>query len=367
MEYEGVSASILERIPVAFFALDRKSRVTYLNERTRELFRNRAGGPLRHGQHLWTRIPELRDTWFHHFTAWVTQAGIPIQVDEYWPPLKGRVEAHIHPARDGLSVLVQKVPSGTSQGHPPSREEAMNLLRPVAHELRTPLHAIVLSAERLLKLEGERSDEEADTGEPSHVHNILRAAEHATRLTHDLHDLARLESGTLTLQRESHAVADLVEEVVQIHQVVTEDKGVRLETEVPENAGGVLVDRKRVLQVFSNLLENSVRHTEPGGAITVRVSGMDEDRNHEVRFSVTDTGSGIPLERLPHLFEALATGSHGRGGGGLGLTIAQAIVQAHGGTLWVEDAGEEGSTLSFTLPLARERECATAVNREETG
>lgn len=381
---QRATAAALEGMPVGFLALDRQSRVLYLNRRARALFRHRGRQEnVDVGESLWAQLPDLEDSWFRRFTLWAHEAGIPIQVEEFWKPLDGRVELHIHPWSDGLGVFFQEVREGggawavlppeqspepetpDEEAHPGAertptpadgdekpqggerlRAEALDVLRPVAHELRTPLHAIVLSAERILKSRG--LEDGAKAG--SHVRNILRAAEHATRLTHDLHDLARLESGTVALQKEPNSTGSLVEEAVELHRPLAEEKGVRLETDVSDGSIQALVDSTRILQVFANLLENAIRHTEPGGLVALRAQrAIDGGRG--IRFEVEDSGSGIPPERAPHLFGALAAqGPWGGDGTGLGLTIARAIVEAHGGALWVERSGEDGTTLAFTLP-----------------
>jgi signal transduction histidine kinase len=108
----------------------------------------------------------------------------------------------------------------------------------------------------------------------------------------------------------------------------------------------VNADRNRVLQVFSNLIGNAVKFTEDGGRITLS-AGMDGDY---MRFSVIDTGAGIPAEDLPRIFDRFWHGSEG-GGSGLGLAIARGIVEAHGGRIEASSAGA-GSTFTFTLPVA---------------
>jgi signal transduction histidine kinase len=116
-----------------------------------------------------------------------------------------------------------------------------------------------------------------------------------------------------------------------------------LEAELPP----VLADRKRVLQVFSNLIGNALRYTPEGGRITVRA----RREGRFVRFFVSDTGKGIAPEHLPHLFERYWQPKGTREGAGLGLPIAKGIVEAHGGYILVESEPGRGSTFSFTLPV----------------
>jgi signal transduction histidine kinase len=112
----------------------------------------------------------------------------------------------------------------------------------------------------------------------------------------------------------------------------------------------VHADRDRLLQVFSNLIANAIQHTPAGGAVEVRVHAAGTD---ETRFTVSDSGSGILPEHLPHLFDRFwQARTSGRAGAGLGLSIAKGIVEAHGGRIWCESDGVHGSTFHFTLPRA---------------
>jgi len=111
----------------------------------------------------------------------------------------------------------------------------------------------------------------------------------------------------------------------------------------------VRCDRRRVLQVFANLLGNAIKFTDRG-AVRLDVSV----KKREVCFSVSDTGSGISPEHLPHLFERYWQARHGeRSGAGLGLYIARGIVETHGGRIWADSTRGKGTTISFTLPRSR--------------
>lgn len=214
----------------------------------------------------------------------------------------------------------------------------MQVLRPVTHELRTPLHTITLSAERLLKGPG-----------ASHAQAILAAAEHARRLTQDLQGTARLMSGTVTLHRRALRVGDLVDRVLQSHQPLAEERGVLLEPRVSAKDTQVSADPDRALQVFANLVENAIRYSEAGGAVTIRAEDGNEGLG-KVRFAVEDQGPGIPPDRRARLLDE-TEGFSELDGEGIGLVIAKAVVVAHGGSIWAEERQSGGCRVAFTLPL----------------
>jgi signal transduction histidine kinase len=135
---------------------------------------------------------------------------------------------------------------------------------------------------------------------------------------------------------------------VELHRPLAQQKMLRLEGQVIGQDPGTRCDRPRILQVLSNLIGNAIKFTPAGGAITVRA----DLGGREARFSVTDSGSGIAADELPHIFERFwQARKAARTGAGLGLAIAKGIVEAHRGRIWVESVPGKGSTFFFTLPL----------------
>jgi signal transduction histidine kinase len=135
-------------------------------------------------------------------------------------------------------------------------------------------------------------------------------------------------------------------DVVEMFDPLAEDKGIRLITDspMPVTIGG---DSSRLRQLVTNLLENAIRFTEPGGSVTLRVNAV-EDR---AMLRVTDTGIGIPAEHLPHIFERFYQADVARtSGGGLGLSICRWIVKAQGGTIAVDSGEAKGTEFTVTLP-----------------
>jgi PAS domain S-box-containing protein len=221
-----------------------------------------------------------------------------------------------------------------------SRDE---VLRVVAHDLRSPLQAISLSARTLLK----RLPEESLTERRS-IDTIQRAVARSNRLIQDLLDVARMEAGRIFVERRPEELAPLLKEVLELHRALAEAKGIRLTSSVPEGSPSVLADRDRLLQIFSNLLGNALKFTPKGGQIALRV----EPAGDLMLFSVSDTGPGIPAESLPHVFDPFWQAQESRKeGAGLGLAIVRGLVEAHDGRVWVESKPGVGSTFFFTLPI----------------
>jgi signal transduction histidine kinase len=177
---------------------------------------------------------------------------------------------------------------------------------------------------------------------------MRRSADQAVHLIQDLLEVAKIESGRLSVECQPLEVGRLVDDVVELHRPLAEARRLLLERELETELPRVQADRGRVLQVFSNLIGNALRYTSEGGRITVRA----RREGRFVRFFVSDTGKGITPEHLPHLFERYWQPKGAREGAGLGLPIAKGIIEAHGGYILVESEPGRGSTFSFTLPVS---------------
>lgn len=215
-----------------------------------------------------------------------------------------------------------------------ARKELLDI---VSHDLRAPLSTITLGLDVLREQHGELE----------HLPRVERAAERMARLIDDLLDAARAESAGLALDpQRCEARALIVAAVEQFADRAGRD-GVTLRIEAPERCA-FHADRDRVVQVLSNLIGNALGFTSGGGTIVVAA----EPGDHELRFSVRDTGPGIEPEHTARLFEPYRQGGGGarRGRLGLGLHICRVFVEAHGGRIGVDSAPGEGSTFWFTIP-----------------
>jgi signal transduction histidine kinase len=174
-----------------------------------------------------------------------------------------------------------------------------------------------------------------------------------TRLVADLHELAQAEAGQLNLVRMPTALPDVVEQAVQMLQPQAAAKDVSLDVELAPGLPEVEIDRERIGQVIRNLMNNALAHTPAGGRIGVSA----KQQNGAIYVAVSDTGEGIQPEHLPHVFDRFYRADRSRarltGGYGLGLAIVKQLVQAHGGVITVASQAGEGSTFTFTLPVAQ--------------
>ncbi|MFL6198811.1 MAG: ATP-binding protein [Thermoanaerobaculia bacterium] len=221
-----------------------------------------------------------------------------------------------------------------------------NFLGLVSHDLRNLLGGIVLNAEllsaRALENENGRQTLEATA-------RIQRYAARMNRLIGDLVDVASIDAGKLAVAPAPGDAAALIAEAVDTFQAAASAKGISLQTELAERPLPAELDHDRMLQVLANTIANAIKFTSQGG--TVRVRG--ERAGDELRFSISDTGSGIPGTMLEAIFERFwQVGKNDRRGVGLGLYISRCIVEAHGGKIWAESRLGEGTSIIFTLPVA---------------
>ncbi|WP_437742990.1 ATP-binding protein [Sorangium sp. So ce302] len=223
-----------------------------------------------------------------------------------------------------------------------------DLLAIVSHDLRNPLNTIAITASLLRSDLLQRKDGDDDDAVQL-VDRMDRGIQSMTRLIEDLLDASRIEAGRLVVSPRVERGGTLVREALDAAASLAEAKGCRV-TQGPLDAGlEVLADRDRVLQVFSNLLGNALKFTPRGGVVSVSLCRVADS----ARFSVADTGPGIPPEHQPHLFDRYwKAAQESRTGAGLGLYIARGIVEAHHGTMAVESAPGQGTTIHFSLPLA---------------
>jgi signal transduction histidine kinase len=218
-----------------------------------------------------------------------------------------------------------------------NEERRRNLLADVAHELRTPLAVVQANLEGLL--------DGVYPTDPAHLALILEETKMMSRLLDDLQTLSTAEAGALRLHREIVAPGTLVGEIVAGFQIAAADAGVSLEGRVPEGLQPISIDRLRIVEVFTNLLSNALRHTPRGGSIVLDAS----DASGAVAFTVSDTGRGIPADELDHVFDRFAKAADSEGAG-LGLAIAKSLVVAHRGEIWVTSQQGRGTTVHFSLP-----------------
>jgi signal transduction histidine kinase len=234
-----------------------------------------------------------------------------------------------------------------------SEQLRRNLLADTAHELRTPLSVLQGNLRAIL-----------DEVYPMNQEEMVRLYDHTrflSRLVNDLHELAQAEARQLPLDFQPTDLTHLVQTTVDTFRPSAEAKSVSLKTDLPTELPLCPVDSARLTQVLQNLLANALRHTPAQGRITVRA----ESDSSTVALSVQDTGEGIPPEHLPYVFDRFyrtdPARTRDRGGAGLGLAIARAIVEAHDGQITVASEGAPGRGSTFTIQLPISAQSKTEV------
>lgn len=213
------------------------------------------------------------------------------------------------------------------------------VLATVSHDLKNPVGTIYTSASLLLEMPLPAEARQRQ------IEIIRRTAERMDRLIMDLLDVSRMEAGRFSIQPQPEQLLSIVAEARELLAPIAAARSISLEADLPDHDAILRADRGRVLQVLSNLIGNAVKFTTEGGTVTITARA----ESAAVRVSVADTGAGIPEEHLPHIFDRFWH-SGSAGGSGLGLAIAKGIVEAHGGSIWVESSGS-GTCFHFTLPL----------------
>jgi len=228
-----------------------------------------------------------------------------------------------------------------------TQQAQRDFLANVSHDLRTPLTSIQGFSQAIA--EGVASDPEAARRAAQIIHDETARLH---RMVESLLDLARLEAGQLELRRQSLALGDLLRGVGESLSVKARENQLHLMLAIPPDLPRVLGDGDRLAQVFTNLLDNAIKHTPPGGSVTLSAKAAGSG----VTVTVRDTGEGIPPDELSRIFERFYQVDKSRRrdrqtGLGLGLSIARQIVEAHGGTIKADSTVGQGSTFTVWLPL----------------
>jgi signal transduction histidine kinase len=218
----------------------------------------------------------------------------------------------------------------------------------VAHDLRNPLSAILMTSSVLDRADPEQRQRAKE--------RIVSSAKRMNRLIQDLLDVGLVEAGEMKVAREQVSPDQLVRDAVEAQRSLADDAGLDIGADVERGVSDVVGDPDRLHQVFENLVGNAMKFTGAGGRITVGAASRDD----VVVFWVADTGRGIAPQSLPHVFDRFwqAAARSSRLGAGLGLPITRGLVQAHGGRIWAERVLGRGSTFYFPIPKA-----SSAVDR----
>jgi signal transduction histidine kinase len=226
-------------------------------------------------------------------------------------------------------------------------EQRRDMVANVSHDLRTPLTSLQGYLETILRKADQLSEEDTQR----YLQVAVRQSQRVAQLAEELFELARLECEEVSPALERFSLAELAQDVVQKFELAATAKHVRITALPSPTIPWVLGDIGMIERVFSNLIENALRHTPEGGEIRIELS---IGQPGEVVVKVADTGSGIAEEHLPGLFERQSPlrQAPAKGRGGLGLLISKRILQLHGSTIEAASAPGGGSVFAFNLPVS---------------
>jgi signal transduction histidine kinase len=223
-----------------------------------------------------------------------------------------------------------------------ARDEVLAI---VAHDLRNPMQTI-MSAAAMIRLRG--NDEALRKDNVALIETSMREME---RQISDLLDVARIEAGSLAIRTAPIDARDLIHQAVERFQPQAREREISMTGDIGTELPPLNGDRDRLLQVLSNLIGNALKFTPAGGRIMVCARPVES----AVQISVQDSGTGISAAHLPHVFDRYwQVDRMSRSGAGLGLAICKGIVEAHGGSVWVDSTVGRGTTVHFTVPCIQQ-------------
>jgi two-component system OmpR family sensor kinase/two-component system sensor histidine kinase BaeS len=224
-----------------------------------------------------------------------------------------------------------------------AEQQRRNLTADIAHELRTPLHIIQGNLEGVIDGVYEPT--------PEHINNTLDETKLLARLVNDLQTLSLAETGQLPLHPTRFLLADLIQDLTSSFSIQATSQGIHLIPVIADSHQHLTADYDRLNQVLSNLISNALRHTPKDGTIFIETESASSPER-SVRIIVKDTGVGIASEDLPFIFDRFWRGDKSRSErthSGLGLAITKQLIHAHGGTIEVQSAPDQGTTFIIEL------------------
>jgi PAS domain S-box-containing protein len=362
---DSLVAAILSLAADAIICVDSEQRITFFNEGAARIFGYDSDEML--GQQLATLLPiRFRTSHRAHLENFGKSAvsarrmgerslisGVRKNGEEF--PAEAAI-AHMSSDRGPVFSVVlrditdQRRAQETNERLLVEMEKAVKqrdeMLGLVSHDLRNPANAVKMLAAAILRIDGENGVAlPAEVVE--HATVMLQAGSQMDALIQDLLDSTRLEAGRLRLTPQWMSAAELAGAAVDTLAPLANAKSIALSCALPSGLPEVYADPDRITQVLSNLVGNALKFTSAGGAVAI-TGTLD---GPFVQFTVRDTGSGIPPEDLPFVFDRFWQSKRtNRSGAGLGLAIARGIVLGHGGRIWIESRPGVETIVCFTLP-----------------
>ncbi|GCE21787.1 sensor histidine kinase [Dictyobacter kobayashii] len=228
------------------------------------------------------------------------------------------------------------------------KDEFINL---ATHELRTPVTILAMGTDMLVSRSERGKGQKLDERQEKILRDMRQATHQLSKITEDLVDVTRLQSGHLKIEPTTTDLIALTRNIIDQLQLTTQLHQIKLHT--PLNELSVFVDAARIEQVITNLLSNAIKYSPQGGPIDVTIT--ENLATHEALFKVQDQGLGIPAEQQSRIFGRFMRADNVKamhiGGTGLGLYLCRELIKCHSGSIWFESKEGVGSTFFFTLPL----------------
>jgi signal transduction histidine kinase/ActR/RegA family two-component response regulator len=269
--------------------------------------------------------------------------------------LYAQVQAHAHTLEEQVAERTEQFQTAKEEAERANQAKSEFLSR-MSHELRTPMNSI-LGFAQLLDMDASLTDSQRNR-----VSRILRGGNYLLELINEVLDLARVETGRLSLSTEPVALHALVQETAETIRPLADDRHIILTGIADCPPREVIADRTRLRQVLLNLLSNAVKYNRESGSVSITWEDVSESR---LRLRVADTGQGIPEDRLDELFEPfsrLGAETTEVEGTGVGLALVKGFMDAMGGTVGLETTSAEGSCFYLELPLTPRRTAAASVD-----
>ena len=350
---------VLESVSDGFQVLDAEGRYRYANLAMRRMWEGFGRSSEVIGKHVFDVFPEARETALGRALQRALTERVPIEIESFYEPFQRWFMVRYYPSPDGgLSIVSQDITARKlSEDRAREAERRKDeFLATLAHELRNPL-APIRNAIAILQARGS-ADVEARWARGV----IERQVSSMARLLDDLLDISRIAKNLLQLRKDRHTLAEIVQRSLETSQPAIQAADHSLAVSLPEEDLWLEADPLRLAQVLSNLLNNAAKYTPRGGRI--ELSGRRE--GSDVVIGVRDNGIGIAPDFLPQVFEMFVQGApaadRSEGGLGIGLSLVQGIVTAHGGRVHARSGGPgQGSEFTVRLPAAPPRSDEVAV------
>jgi signal transduction histidine kinase len=291
------------------------------------------------------------------YSSWLLSRGIRADIEtvrdalravgEGEPP-RGSIEtggrdeiAELARAADEMSARLAEHEAGRAA----SEQARRDLIAAISHDLRTPLTSLQLLAQGI-----DDGVLDSEAGEHGYAEEISLHVGSLTAMVDDLFELTRLEAGDVQWSIKRVRLDQLVGETVEAMRAQAAEKGIAVEARVEDDLVAAEANPEKIQRVLFNLIQNAIRHTPEDGSVTVAA----ESAGQAIEIEVSDTGSGVPEAERERVFEPFFRGDASRGtvGSGLGLSICRAIIEVHGGRIWLTST-ENGTRVRFTVPRAR--------------